>query len=229
MADGKKLFDFYELSRHKDGRFLTRTHYVDDFTTIKGLAARGTLESDAAWILVQELIIGGVVIDVDYADNANFTQIWDDRLTVFPATGTDGARNLFMQPIRLHDEDGKPFTSINPVPITLTGGSAAAGGQDGPAKVLPVTLTANSGSPVNLSTAMISTGQTTFNAINIQNRSGVNIEINYVSTWTTGDGWTVDNGTDFFHDITEGPIAIFGRSLTATTALVKLLAIDNSA
>lgn len=229
MSDGKKLFDFYELHQQKDGRFVHNTVYIDDFTTIKGMAARGTLESQPAWVIWREMVTLGQVMTIEFLDNANFTQVWDDYATLFVGLGSAGARNLFMPPMRLHDEDGKAFTSINPVPITLTGGSAAAGGQDGPAKVLPVTLTANSGTPVNLSAAMIAAGQTGFNAINIQNRSGVNIEINYVSTWTTGNGWTVDNGTDFFHDITEGPITIYGRSLTAATAVVKLLAIDNSA
>lgn len=106
---------------------------------------------------------------------------------------------------------------------TLVGG-AAAGGQSGPAKIVKVSI--DQTTPVNVTQALIDAGQTTFNAINIQNRTGEAIEFNYVASWTYGDGWVIDNDTDSFRDVTNGA-TIYVMS-SATTVDIKVEGIGNS-
>lgn len=108
--------------------------------------------------------------------------------------------------------------------VNLIGGSAAAGGQSGPAKVLKVEI--NNSTAVNVTQALIDDGLTTFNAINIQNRTGEEIEFNYISSWTYGDGWVIDNDTDSFRDVTNGA-AIYVKSSTGTVD-IKVEGIGNT-
>lgn len=105
MADGKKLFDFFELYRQSNGRFITKVDHIDEYTQIRGLASRGTLDSQPAWLLEKKRIVGGTNIEVEYADNANFTQVWDDRLLSFSSgngSGTpSGTLEFAIPPVRV--------------------------------------------------------------------------------------------------------------------------------
>lgn len=112
---GKKHFDFFELFRQDKGRFITHTDHIDEFTTIRGLAARGTLDSDTAWLLERTIVENGVIVDVEYADDARFSQSWDDRLLSFgpPANGSGAApgdTNYFIPPVRIFTSDGTNFS-----------------------------------------------------------------------------------------------------------------------
>jgi len=112
---GKKHFDFFELFRQEKGRFITRVDHIDDFTTIKGLAARGSLDSDAAWLLERTITSNGVIVEVEYANDAQFTEVWNDRLLSFgpPATGSGAApgdTNYAIPPTRIFNSDGSIFT-----------------------------------------------------------------------------------------------------------------------
>ena len=142
MADGKKLFDFFELARQENGRFVVQVDHIDEYTTIRGLAARGTLDSSSAWLLEKTRVVGGVIVLLEYADNANFTQVWNDRLLSFTSgNGTGGASNLFMPPSRIFDSDGQPFTltggglPVSDVIDTLVHASVSVGTTEVEAKV----------------------------------------------------------------------------------------------
>jgi len=102
MAGGKH-FDFFELFRQENGRFITRIDHIDEFTTIRGLAARGSLDSDASWLLERTIVENGIIVEVEYANDAQFTEVWDNRLLSFgpPANGTGAAAgdtNFFIPP-----------------------------------------------------------------------------------------------------------------------------------
>jgi len=114
MAGGKH-FDFFELFRQENGRFITRIDHIDEFTTIRGLAARGSLDSDASWLLERTIVENGIIVEVEYANDAQFTEVWDNRLLSFgpPANGTGAAAgdtNFFIPPRRMFNSDGSNFT-----------------------------------------------------------------------------------------------------------------------
>jgi len=90
---GRKHFDFFELFRQENGRFITRVDHIDEYTTIRGLASRGVLDADEAWLLERTIVANGVIVEVEYADDARFSQSWDNRLASFgpPANGTGSA------------------------------------------------------------------------------------------------------------------------------------------
>ena len=218
MSDGKKIFDFHELHQQKDGRFVHNTAFIDDFTTIKGLAARGTLESQPAWVIWRELVTLGQVLTFEFLDNADFTQVWDDYGTLFFGSGTGGVRNLFMQPIRLHDEDGQPYTGVNPVP---TSGEFTT-----------------SGLSIGMRTSVVSASDTVIglpavafasrNNIVLRNLDAANTvfidDANTVTSSGANQGWRLLPESDLTLDITDA-IGLFGICDTGLTATVEILEI----
>jgi len=159
---GKKHFDFFELFRQENGRFITRIDHIDEFTTIRGLASRGTLDSDEAWLLERTIVENGVVVEVEYANDAQFTESWDNRLASFgpPANGTGAApgdTNYFIPPRRLFNSDGSVFTPSG-------GGSS----------VLYTSLSINN----TTWTAVPTTPGNNRLSLNIQNNTGQEVKIN---------------------------------------------------
>lgn len=201
--DGKKIFDFFELARQENGRFVVKTDHVDEFNIIRGLAARGTLDSAPAWLLELTKFEDGKIKEVQYADNADFTQVWDDRLLAFTLDGTgaaDGDSNFFMLPFRLFDDQGKPFALDNPLPIKPSGLNIAG-------RITEVNLDATSW------TALPAAALANRNAIAVQNRNGlsINIRLNYDNAAPAGEGVLVEDGEDRFYDITD-TIILYGRT-----------------
>lgn len=78
-----KHFNLYELLRHDKGRFQEREDTNSPTVTISGLAERGALSSSAVWLLKRTEQIGGES-NTTYADDAKFSQVWDDRANSFP-------------------------------------------------------------------------------------------------------------------------------------------------
>jgi len=213
--DGKKLFDFFELARQENGRFITNTDYVSEFKTIRGLAARGTLESSATWLLEQTLVVGGVVVSVTYADNANFTQVWDDRLIVFPAAGSGGATNFAISPIRILDSTGAIIDSGNPLDVS---GSFVQSG-------LFVSMTVTNLTVTDVATALPTTALVGRNSILIENRGANPMFLDDAATVTaTGalQGWEIIATGQFGTDITDA-IPLFGICGAGLSTTVKLL------
>jgi hypothetical protein len=106
------------------------------------------------------------------------------------------------------------------IDVSLAGGSSAAGGQNGPAEVIKTTLTTT---PANL-TAL--TTLDSYNTINIKNEGNVSMEINFVDTWTLGDGWTILAGGGLSIDIIDN-VTVYARTLSGT-AIIKILVIGNT-
>lgn len=104
--------------------------------------------------------------------------------------------------------------------VALVGGSAAAGGQNGPAEVVKTTLTTTE---TNL-TAL--TSLDSYNTINIMNEGNVNMEINFVDTWTSGDGWTILAGGSLSLDVVDN-VTVYARTLSGT-AIIKILVVANT-
>lgn len=217
MADGKKLFDFYELARQKDGRFIHKTDYVSDYQILRGLAGRGTLDSHAAWIIIEEVVLSGIVVEINYVDNANFTQIWDDRRTIFPANGSGGVRNLFMHPIRLHDEDGQPYNGANPVPID---GSISFSGLSVGMEVTVVTVMDSA--TALPSTALLNRNNITLRNLDTANTVFVKDENTVTASGGGNQGWRIEPESDLILDITDS-IGLYGICSAGQSAIVEIL------
>ena len=197
--DGKKHFDFFELARHENGRFLVKEDFVDNYTRIRGIASRGTLDSQPAWLLEKTIILGGTVVTTEYADDGQFTQIWDDRVAVFgPPDGSssgDSANDFAIPLVRLLD------ANLN---FTISGLQTAGRHQlvsinDSGWTALPATALADR------------------NAISIQNNTGVDVKINY-TTSVGYVGMLIKPNGERSYDIKE-TIILYARSATGTVSL----------
>jgi len=163
---GRKHFDFFELFRQENGRFITRVDHIDEYTTIRGLASRGVLDADEAWLLERTIVANGVIVEVEYADDARFSQSWDNRLASFgpPANGTGAAPgdpNLFIPPVRIFTSDGTVF-------------SPTGGGSTGTTFQVGINNTGWTLVPANVIDNIVS--------LNIQNNTGQNVRLNFDNT-----------------------------------------------
>ena len=205
MADGKKLFDFFELFRQNNGRFITKVDFIDEYTQIRGLASRGTLDSTAAWLLEKRRIVDGTLIEVEYADNANFTQTWDDRLASFASGNGSGSAT------------GTNEYAISPVRV-IEGEFRQSGlNEDMQVTVVTVTDTAQAlpaAALVNRNSILIQNKDTT-TTIYILNDAAV-------ATSGANEGWEVDPQSTFSVDITED-IALYAIAPAGQSAVVKVL------
>ena len=213
--EGRKHFDFFELARQENGRFLYKEDNVDNFTVISGIAARGTLESQPAWLLKKEIIVGGVIITVEYADDAQFTQVWNDRATAFTIPdGTGGAINYAFPPIRLFDHEGNPYDNTNTIPIA---GEFTPSGLTTALKVTNTTVT-------NVAAKLPLTPLADRNSLIIENRDATNsIFIGNSDVTAAGgtEGWEILAGSYYSLDITES-IEIYAIASVASVN-VKVL------
>lgn len=211
---GRKHFDFFELARQENGRFLYKEDNIDNFTVISGLAARGTLDSQPAWLLKKEIIVGGAVICVEYADDAQFTQIWDNRTTVFTIPdGSSGTTNYF-PPVRLFDHLGQPFDGTNTFPVT---GSFTPSGLT-TALLVTNTTVGNTAAKLPLSPL------TDRNSLIIENRDALNsIFIGNADVTAAGatQGWEIQPASYYALDITDS-IEIYAVASVASVS-VKVL------
>lgn len=206
---GEKLFDFFELARQENGRFLVREDYIDEFTTIRGLAARGTLDSEAAWLLEKTRIVLGVIVEVEYADNAAFTQEWDDRLASFASgAGSTGISNFAIPSVRILDSDGLVIDTSNPLDVSQ-------GGLSTDMRVTVQVIT-------DVAAALPAVSLVNRNSMIILNKDASNTVFIDDNIGVTTAGWEVDAQTYFSLDITDG-IRIFAICSAGQTATVKLL------
>lgn len=84
-------FNLYELLKQNFGRYQYKEDLSDPAAIIRGLAQRDSTDSQAAWLLERTTIVAGELV-IEYADDARFTQVWDDRLLSFPAAPTSVAK-----------------------------------------------------------------------------------------------------------------------------------------
>jgi len=199
MSDGKKHFDFFELFRQDKGRFLVKEDYIDDYTRIRGIAARGTLDSQPAWLLEKTIIDNGTVVSTEYADDAQFTQVWNDRVAVFGGTtgsgSGSGANDFAIPAVRLLD-------AVLDFSIS---------GLKNSGRHTLVTINDSSWTPIP------ATPLTDRNAIAIQNNSAVDVKINH-TTSVGYQGMTIKPGAERSYDIKD-TIVLYARSLSGNVDL----------
>jgi len=208
MADGKKNFDFFELARQSNGRYITRVDHIDEFTTIRGLASRGALESDTAWLLERTIVDTGVIVSREYADNANFTQSWTGRLGSFgpPSNGTGAApgdTNYFIPPVRIFTSDGTTF-------------SPTGGGSIGETAQLAITNTGWTLVPANALDSIVS--------LNIQNNTGQDVKLNFDNTEPGYEGILLSDSQERIYTLFPKTIAnvtfqVYAKSSTSAVTL----------
>lgn len=215
MAEGNKVFTFFELAKHDNGKYVMKEDCISEYQRIRGLAARGTLDSQPAWLLEQTIMIGGTVVEVTYADNAEFTQVWDDRTTVFPPAGSGGATNLCIPAFRILDSDGNPITPANPLDVS---GSFSQSGLSTDLAVTKQTIT-------DTAAAIPTTALTDRNSMIIKNCDVANSVFIGKSTVTASganEGWEIEPDSFYSLDITDG-ITLYAICDTALTADIKIL------
>lgn len=196
---GKKHFDFFELARQENGRFIVKEDFIDNYTRIQGLAARGTLDSSASWLLKKETILAGTVLCTEYADDAQFTQVWDDRIAVFG--GTTGSSSG-----TLSDDFAIPAVRLLDTVLNFS-----VSGLQNSGRHQEVTINSTGW------TALPATPLADRNAIAIQNNTVTDVKINH-TTSVGYVGMLLVPGAERTYDIKD-TIILYGRSAAGSVTL----------
>jgi len=178
---------------------------------------RGTGTSEDKWQIkrITETDEGAVI---QYADGGEFTQVWDDRVTVtFPGDPPVPSVDELLNGVVLKDDNDDSIgqTVANPL---ITQGTNTTEGLSSAVKTTVISVTTSA-------TPIPAASLTQRNSMGIHNKSGVTLYLG--SSSVTADdaastgGWELPAGQKFFFDITDS-IIIFGI-VAAGSASVKIM------
>ena len=147
------------------------------------------LDTDTVW-QIKRITTSGTVKTVMYAEYGKYNCRWSDRYTYFPADPpTETAPTVSVS------------GSLTPSGLTIGG------------KLTTVTLNNTTW------TALPPTALTNRNALSIQNISGSQIVIDYVTSNALVEGVVINSGAERFYSIKD-TILIYGKSVAATANIL---------
>jgi len=186
---------------------LTKTDNVSPAITFYGWSLRQAAgDADPCWLIQRTSRDNAGIALSEWALEGTFTAAWSLRSTYFAAPGSGTA--ALVHPVSIFDLNGNPFTPTNPLNVTASFSGLRNGG-----KISVIPLNAASWTPVP---AVPLSGR---NALALQNRSGVEMKINYDNATVGYVGIVIPDGGERQYDVTDA-IILYAKSAAGTPNLV---------